>query len=132
MISRFIKQKQVRLAEQCRSQCHTHPHAARQIADWLLDDCFIEPQADKDLRRSRWCAESIDIQEPSVNFTNTRGVSLGLDLTKQGGALRIGGQYRVEEALRPVWGVLGDTGNPPTAGIADLAAVQTDLVTDCS
>ena len=123
MIGRLVQQQEIGLGKQQRRQGDAHAPAARELAAVALLRGLVEPETGQDTRRSGRRAGGADVGQALVDFGDPCGLARRFGLFEQGRALRIGGENRVEQALRPGRRVLCDQAEPHVALQGEAAFV---------
>jgi hypothetical protein len=130
MVRGLVQQQQVGLAEEDGGECHAHAPAAGEVAAGALLLLGVEAEAVQDRRGARGGAVGLDVGEPCMDVGDAVRIGGMLGLGQQGGALAVGHQDGVYQALRPRRGLLRHHADASAVGQRDIAGIGMQLARD--
>jgi hypothetical protein len=129
VVGGLVEQQQVRLGEEHGGERDAHAPAARERRARPLLRLRVEAEAVQDGGGPRRGGVRADVGEPRFDLGPAQAVG-PLGFGEKRGALRVGREHHVDEALRTSRGFLGHRADAGEAGQAHCAALRGDLAQD--
>ncbi len=130
VVGGFVQQQEVGLAEQHGGQRNAHAPAAGEISAGTLLLLGVEAEAVQDGRGTRGRAVRLDVRQPGMDVGDAVGIGGVLGLGQEGGALAVGHQNGIDQALRPGRGLLRHHAHAGAVGQRDVAGIGMQFARD--
>ena len=130
IVGRFVEQQQVRLGKQSGGKRDAHAPAAGEFGAWTLLICRGKTQARKNRGRARRRCIRADVGKPGLDLGDSVRIVRGLRFGEKPGALEIGCEHHIEQAIRAAGRFLRQTADAPARRHLDLSMLGRNIAGD--
>ena len=130
IVGRLVEQQEIGRGEQRRGERNAHPPSAGEFRAGTQLILCREAEARQDRRGTRRRGMRVDIGEAGLDVGDAMRIMRGLRFTQQGGALGVGGEHHLDQAVGTVRGLLRETADRPPRRQGDYAAFAREFASD--